>query len=86
MILDVFPQDKKTVSKIQFSFLQKFEYNPNALKLRQHSLPKGINSHFCTKLKKYFVCTSSLQLSFDAHKENLRNDFQRSFYSLLEYW
>lgn len=33
MILDVFPQDKKTVSKIQFSFLQRFEYNPNALKL-----------------------------------------------------
>lgn len=32
-ILDIFPQDRKTVSRIRSFLLQKFEYNLNALKL-----------------------------------------------------
>lgn len=42
-ILDIFPQDKKTVSKIQSFLLQKFEYNLNALKLKGNILCQKVS-------------------------------------------
>lgn len=86
-ILDIFPQDRKTLSRIQYSLLQKFEYNLNALKLilKGSILCGKVSIGICNKLRKYFLCPRSLLLAFNSHKKNSGNDFQKSFCSVLEY-
>lgn len=56
-ILDIFPPDTKTVSRIQYSLLQKFEYNLNALKLilKGSILCGKVSIGICNKLRNSFM-------------------------------